>query len=217
MGFYRIDLGNKALAAEVTALRSRLDPDFNSDLGPFDVKRAFALYLKIIAPAAALLDGAHQLFVVPDGALESLPLDVTEAPAAEPDTPADHREVAWLMRRYAVDVLPSVGALGALRRFTDTAHAPEPFVGIGDPVLAAGGAEVAREVKTVSLFRGPMADVAAVRQLPSLPETADELRAVAKALLAADAASTLQSAPPSHCSARPRSIVIGSSSSRHTG
>ncbi len=37
-----------------------------------------------------------------------------------------------------------------------------------------GGIEIA------SLFRGAMADVDAVRRLPPLPETADELRAIAK-------------------------------------
>jgi CHAT domain-containing protein/Tfp pilus assembly protein PilF len=185
--FYRIDIGGKAMSAEVAALRSRLDPDFNSDLAPFDAKRAFALYDKIIAPAAALLDGAHRLFVVPDGALESLPLDVlvTEAPYAEPDKPADHRDLAWLMRRFAVDVLPSVGSLRALRRFTDTTHAQAPFVGIGNPQLQ-GTPKTARGIKLARLFRGPMADVAMVRQLSPLPETADELRAVAKALGAGD-------------------------------
>jgi len=56
------------LSAEVAALRTSLDPARSPDLAPFDAKRAFGLYAKIVAPAAALLDGAHQVFVVPDGA-----------------------------------------------------------------------------------------------------------------------------------------------------
>jgi hypothetical protein len=36
-----------------------------------------------------------------------------------------------------------------------------------------------RGVKLAELFRGPVADVDEVRMLPPLPETADELRAVA--------------------------------------
>jgi CHAT domain-containing protein len=40
----------------------------------------------------------------------------------------------------------------------------------------------ARGIKLASLFRGPVADVDEVRQLPTLPETANELRAIAKTL-----------------------------------
>jgi CHAT domain-containing protein len=58
-----------------------------------------------------------------------------------------------------------------------------PFIGIGNPVLE-GQPEAARGVKLATLFRGGFADVAAVRQLSPLPESAEELRAVAKAMRA---------------------------------
>ena len=72
--------------------------------------------------------------MVPNGALESLPIGVlvTAPPTAEPKVPADHRAVAWFARDYAVTVLPSVGSLLALREYAPTAHAASPFVGIGD-------------------------------------------------------------------------------------
>src|SRR5262245_9874300 len=132
-----------------------------------DVQRAHRLYTKILAPAAAFLDGAQQLFVVPDGALESLPpgVLVTTAPEHEPEGLADHRAIAWLAREHALTVLPTVGSLRALRQFAAGGEAPAPFVGIGDPILV-GKPKRAREVKTASLFRGAMADVEAVRLLP---------------------------------------------------
>ena len=169
----------------MTALRARLDP--NPQFEPFEARRAYALYRKILAPAAPLLEGARQVFIVPDGALESLPLGVlvTQAPKADPQSLADHREVAWLARDYALTVLPSVGALRALRQFAPTGGAAAPFDGIGNPILD-GSPDPGRGVKLASLFRGTVADVAAVRQLPPLPETADELRAVAKAMGAGD-------------------------------
>jgi CHAT domain-containing protein/Tfp pilus assembly protein PilF len=172
---YKLTIGGKALAAEVAALRERLDPISNPDLIPFDAKRANALYDIILAPAAALLEGAHRVFIVPDGALDSLPLGVlvTKPPAAEPDNPADHRSIAWFARDYAVAVLPSAGALKALRQVAGGGEAPEPFVGFGNPVLA-GEPGAVRGVKPASLFRGAAADVEAVRQLPPLPETAGE-------------------------------------------
>jgi CHAT domain-containing protein/Tfp pilus assembly protein PilF len=185
--FYKLDINGASLSAEISKLRERLDPVANPDLIPFDAKRAHELYGKILAPAAALLDGAKQIFVVPDGALESLPLGVlvTKPPAANPEKSADHREIAWLARDGALTELPSVGALKALRQFAKGGPAQAPFVGVGDPVLEGKPGPV-RGVKLASLFRGAVANVDAVRLLPPLPETVDELRAVAKTLGAGD-------------------------------
>ena len=186
-GFYKLDIGAKALSAEVARLRERLDPALNPDLAPFDVDHAHALYEKIVAPAAPLFDGAHRVLIVPDGALDSLPLGVliTQAPTAEPREFTDYRRIAWLARDHALSVLPSVGTLRALRQSTSGHHAGLPFVGIGNPKLGANQASP-RGVRLASLFRGALADVDAVRALPSLPETADELRKVAKAMGASE-------------------------------
>jgi CHAT domain-containing protein len=127
------------------------------------------------------LPGAHHLLIVPDGPLQSLPLAVlvTQPPERDPQTPGDHRNVAWLARDYAVSVLPSVSSFQALRRPSHAATAPAPFLGIGDPVL--------RGVTLASLYRGAAVDVDKVRSLPSLPETATELRDIAQAMGATDA------------------------------
>jgi CHAT domain-containing protein len=184
---YKLDIGRMALSDDVAALRQRLQPDLNPDLAPFDVKRAYELYEKIVAPAAPLLDGANGIFVVPDRALESLPFEVlvTMPPTANPQTAADHRVVAWLARKYAITVLPSAGSLKVLRQFSPPSHAVSPFVGVGDPVLN-GKAGTGRGVRLATLFHGALADVDAVRNLPRLPETADELRMVAKEVGAGD-------------------------------
>jgi CHAT domain-containing protein len=65
-----------------------------------------------------------------------------------------------------------------LRQFANAEHASAPFLGVGNPVLnGSPGRE--RGIVLASLFRGAMADVEKVRALPPLPETADELRAIA--------------------------------------
>jgi len=158
---YRADLGASALSAEVKALRSALTPD----LAPYPATKAFDLYQRIIAPAKTQLAGIRHLIVVPDGALQSLPFAilVTQRPGSDPKTPADHRAVAWLAGEYAVSFLPAVSSLGALRQAGARPIGDEPFLGVGDPVLADA----------------PVADL---RQLPALPETATELRAIAKTL-----------------------------------
>jgi CHAT domain-containing protein/tetratricopeptide (TPR) repeat protein len=184
---HKIELGAKALAHEVAALRGALDPDRNTDFAPFPAKDAHALYQKLLGPAVPLLGSVHNLLVVPDGALESLPLAVlvTKALKRDPQSPADHRDIAWLARDYAITVLPTVTSLRALRQPTKVASASAPFLGIGNPVLEGKpGSE--RGVKLASLFRGALANVDDVRQLEALPESGDELRAIAKTLGAGD-------------------------------
>src|SRR6516162_1132501 len=124
---------------------------------------------------------------LPDGALQSLPMAVlvTQSPKQDPQRLEDHRDIAWLARDYAITVLPAVSSLRALRQFANAEHASAPFLGIGDPVLNGSPAPAAG-VTLISLFRGATADVEKVRALPPLPETADELRAIAQTLGASE-------------------------------
>jgi CHAT domain-containing protein len=74
--------------------------------------------------------------------------------------------------------------LKALREASGSGTAGSaPFLGVGSPVLD-GGEGLARG--SARLFRGAIADVDAVRKLSPLPETAEELRTIAKILGAGD-------------------------------
>ena len=188
---HRIAVGADDLAGAVAELRAGLDPTTIRLLGeipPFDTTKAYELYSRIFAPAEPLLDGVRHLMVVPDGALQSLPVGVlvTEEPQGPITDFADYRRVPWLARRYAVTVLPSVGSLRALRQFAKATQATQPFIGFGDPVLD-GEPGFVKGIGLAALFtRGAIADVELVRQWPALPETADELAAIARALGAGD-------------------------------
>ncbi|MBL8669916.1 MAG: CHAT domain-containing protein [Alphaproteobacteria bacterium] len=212
----RLALKADDLAAAVGKLRAGLDPTGKSEIGsmaPFAASEAHALFAALLAPFAALLDDARHLFVVPDGALDSLPVGVllTAPPAKaqfDPDDAAAFREAAWLGQRAAVSVLPTVGSLRALRRFAREARASRPFLGIGDPLLkdhprdpatkrgaaspSATRIAAAARPSLRALFRGGTADTDALRQVPSLPDTADELAAMARALGATDQALVLR-------------------------
>jgi CHAT domain-containing protein len=124
------------------------------------------------------------LFVVPDGALQSLPLGVlvTKEPQSPTTDFAGYRQAPWLTKRFALATLPSVSSLRALRHFARETRARRPFIGIGDPLLD-GSPGRDRQIELASLFtpRG-VADVRAVKTLPRLPETADELKALARFL-----------------------------------
>jgi CHAT domain-containing protein/tetratricopeptide (TPR) repeat protein len=169
---------------------------------PFDHGRAHKLYTALFGEVGDLVDGKH-LLIVPSGSLTQLPFQVlvTKSP-----TSSEHREIAWLARKHAITVLPAVSSLKALRRVGKPSAATRPMIGFGNPLLDGPGgpdadlAKRAREYKRcreaprqqVAALDGPLGGVAGVEmrgglvnvshikmQVP-LPETADELCAVAQ-------------------------------------
>ncbi|MCP5368220.1 MAG: tetratricopeptide repeat protein [Hyphomicrobiales bacterium] len=189
-------LGAEDLDDVVREMRDTLDPTgvvTVDDIRPFDVETAHELYDTLFGAFADMLTGVRHLFVVPDGGLRSLPLGVlvTDKPQGPVDDFDAYRRVPWLARKYALTVLPSVASLRSLRLFAGRARASRPFTGIGDPAFG-GRPGAARGLKAAKLFtaRG-LADTRAVAALPRLPDTADELRAIAQALGAGDQALVL--------------------------
>jgi CHAT domain-containing protein/tetratricopeptide (TPR) repeat protein len=134
---------------------------------------------------------------------------------AAPTDPAAYRNVAWLGTRQPITVLPAVSSLKALRDHSRPTAAKRPFIGFGNPLLtgrpdirshreraalvknglSCGQLAPARGDKRLALsdfpvigtlFRGRLADVAALREQLPLPETAGELCSVAARLGARD-------------------------------
>jgi CHAT domain-containing protein len=148
--------------------------------------------------AEAIRDKRH-LIVIPSGALTALPfhLLVTEKPAVavpQVKTPRDlaaYRDAAWLLKRHAVSVLPSVASLKALRGFAHKDQGAKPLIGFGDPIFNAEeeSRPLAQERSVVTtrsyteFWQGQGADRTMLsRALQRLPETATELQAVARNL-----------------------------------
>ncbi len=191
--FSRLPITRAALDNAVRRLRGHLDSNIVDPerilAKPFNIELAHTLYQQILAHAEPQLAGINHLIVVPDGPLQSLPLSVlVTAPSGKPiNSISDHANVAWLAKKYAITTLPSVGALRALREFAKAPLAKESFSGFGDPILDGQGAGE-RKAKVSTFFpRGAIADVNEVRKLERLPETADELKAIAIALKANEA------------------------------
>jgi tetratricopeptide (TPR) repeat protein len=178
----RLDVTSDQIDREVSALRELLDPQRNPFVKPFDVARAYSLFKKTIGKAPGI-GSARRILFVPDEAFLSLPLSVLVE--AQAPVGADNAVVTWFARNHATTVLPSVSTISSMRRpLADRAN-HRPFIGIGNPVLE-GVKPQAGLPSLVSLFRGPLADVAAIRELPPLPETAQELRELAKYQRASD-------------------------------
>jgi CHAT domain-containing protein/tetratricopeptide (TPR) repeat protein len=176
---------------------------------PFDPERAHALYAALFGKVEDELKDRH-LLIVPSGALTQLPFQVliTQKPSTTEDGPELFRRAAWLVKSHALTVLPSVFSLRALRQMAKASHGDRPLIGFGDPLLDGPDASYAewansarsrqscakapalrlaaasverRGVLPLHLDSG-VADVTQIRAQVPLPETADELCAVADAL-----------------------------------
>jgi tetratricopeptide (TPR) repeat protein/CHAT domain-containing protein len=177
---------------------------------PFSLTRAHELYAHLFGPIQHVIRGKH-LIIVPSGPLMSLPFSVlvTEPPKATlSEGLAAYRRAAWLGTRQAISMLPAVASLAALRRHAKRSAAPDPFLGYGDPTLvgvpgcprvpipeacpdekssrapsvpvASRSAKAARSIAR-DLPEGG-ATLSEVRKLCPLPDTAHELKCVARSL-----------------------------------
>ena len=200
-----IPRGAETLSREVAAFRRGLDIAHASDAtgksGLFDLALAHELYRTLLGPVEPLVKGKRSLLLAPSGSLTALPfhLLVTEQPAAAiPEKLDGYRDAAWLLKRHAVSVLPSVASLKSLRAFARRDQAIKPMTGFGDPLFdpsqASGDKRNAAKIAARSVVAGAYTDfwrgagvdrVRLAQALPQLPDTADELNAVAKDLGAA--------------------------------
>ena len=175
---------------------------------PFDLARSHALYKELLGPAEDLIKG-KSLLVVPSGPLAQLPFQVLASEAPEPSATGAEAlgRAHWLIRDHALSVLPSASSLKTLRRRAKPTEASRPMIGFGNPLLD-GSAEdegraktaisnttcpvkvssvsgLSRGIPPIATGGGPAEIAAQLRGAPPLPETADELCAVAKELGAA--------------------------------
>jgi tetratricopeptide (TPR) repeat protein/CHAT domain-containing protein len=206
----QIPVGGAALSEKVAAFRRGLDVEALRQLAAgdkpvmlFDLGLAHDLYADLVGPVEHLTKDARHLLVVPAGPLTSLPfhLLVTQRPPTAIPQLEDigfYRDAAWLIRRQAVSVLPALVSLKALRRVAGQDPGTKPLVGFGDPVFdSAVQANALAEYRGARIraaitqgygefWQGASIDRAKLaRHLPPLPDTADELRAVAEKLGAA--------------------------------
>ena len=209
VAFAAVEVGRKDLTETVTRLRRALDssPVTLGDIPAFDVATAYRLYRTLLLPVKAGWGEAKSLLVVGDGPLGYLPLSLlpTEEVALGAETAplfSNYKKVPWLARTYAVTTLPSVVSLKTLRKLPPGDGTRTAFAGFGDPWFSEAQAAAATrsEVKQVAGLssgglqaRGRRVRLrtapdttelarAELAQLPRLPDTAEEVRGIARAL-----------------------------------
>ena len=200
-----IPLGRADLARKVADFRRGLDVvDLNASIAAgkpvlFNLDAAHELYTALLAPVEAVIRDKRNLAVVPAGPLTGLPfhLLVTEKPAvaaSDIKSLGPYRDAAWLLRRHAVTVLPSVGSLKALRTVAMRSDPGKPFVGFGDPLFQSGPAApsgnqrapgrkaATRGYADLWTARGAVDRGKLAEALPRLEDTAVEIRSIATTL-----------------------------------
>ena len=194
--FTSIDVTAESLEKRIATVRAQLAPDASGRLPPVDLEMLYSLYRDIVFPVAGYLARVRRVMVVPAGPLQSLPFHMLVSSPPSAEDAKDYRGVDWLAKEYAFSVLPSVGSLRALRQFAKDTVGQQPFAGIGDPQLTdpvpskrrGRSAPPAGRLFSVAgaARQAAVADVRAIKDAVSLPETADELRAMARTLNAGE-------------------------------
>ncbi len=178
-----VKLPAQSLTAQVERLRAGVDAS-SGRIPDFDLALAHQLYQQLLGPLESALVGVEHLIVAPSGALLSLPPALL---VRRPAAPGDYRQAAWLVRDMAFSLLPSVVALEQFRQIAGSSQARLPFIGFGDPVFStepAGTLRGASSAGVDQVVRGCQLDIQALSRLPQLPETATELRTLARTLAA---------------------------------
>lgn len=188
---YAIELNRGTAGAAVRRLRAPFEAE--DTLPAFDVAESYKLFRELFGPVANDVIAAKHLIYEPDGALISLPVAtlVTADPSAllakvEDGADPDYRQVSWLGAKTDSALVLSAASFMQSRAFAPS-RATQSFLGFADPATPAKSdtrAYSGMVRRAVSLrSERDLSNVCentrlALLQMPPLPDTADEVRAV---------------------------------------
>jgi CHAT domain-containing protein len=180
--FTRTAIPRAAVRALVQKLRQSLlakSTGGRLNLPPFDAASAHALYTLTFGSVAPLLQGASHVIWYGHDALGSVPPAVLVVePTRDTLSTADELATArFFGDRYPVSVLADLSLLATAQRSVQPLQRPEAFLGVGAPQLTDEELEGGGAATVFDFSRG--LDAASLADLPKLPESADELRALA--------------------------------------
>jgi len=179
---YPIDLTEAQAVQYVKELRAAVEDP--ADLPAYPVERAHALYQRLYGPVAGRLATRSAVVTVPSGALLSLPFALLVTAPPPRVEGLDYSQVPWMVQRQALTLSPSVQSWVNLRTNVAPSHAQSPFIGFGDALSGGDAAGVMRSLGSPSSCA---AEANLIANAPPLPDTAFELREIAKTLGASDA------------------------------
>jgi CHAT domain-containing protein len=209
--FVIVPIGETHIQKNVELLRKALSPDAQTfgDIPEFDLARAFWLYANLFKPLESSWKNATDLIIVASGSLSQLPF--TLLPTAPVRLGAErgnlfsrYRKVPWLIRAVSITRIPATSSFVSLRTLPESDPSRKPFLGLGDPFFNRKQLAQYQEKKinrSLQLARrGRGLHFRSIRVIGSgtldsetstsihldslhrLPDTADEIISIAKAL-----------------------------------
>ena len=190
--FYRAPAPHSQVQAWVQSMRKTLDLGISNSIPPFDSVNSQALYAQLIAPIALSLANKTHWIIATNGVLAQIPFAVLQ-------TKNTTSSQAWLIDQTAITQVPSVSAWLAISQLAKRPTAEQPLAAWGDPVFDLGKPLITlapSAKRSVVLVRDnssfdldapqlPVFESAIqYKNVPPLPETRDELLAIANILKA---------------------------------
>lgn len=182
----RKSISDREVGALVTRLRAGLTPASSggrTTLPDFDAAAAHELYQLIFEPVAASLKDVKHVIWYGHGPLGSVPPAVLVAkkpPKALLGTPKEFGQTQFLVDRFAFSALADLSLFPVHRNATTRPAHARAFLGVGAPMLDA--AEVSAGPRSKSYDLAGAMDGKALRELPVLAESVDEINGLAAAL-----------------------------------
>lgn len=189
---------------EVDRMRSTLDVAGMGRRAPmFDFKASFAVYQGILGPHETALKERTELIVSAFGPLAQFPFAVLVDSSWQG---REYPEAPWLAKRFAISYATSPTAWLAVKALAASPAGKRPLLAWGDPTykvanrdsanspvaiaVGASASDAPLRARAVAITRNtpvrdltqPMVDVVVYDSLPPLPETRDEVIALAKVL-----------------------------------
>ena len=127
-----------------------------------------------------------ELIIIPHRSLFSIPFEILIDHESsdrsweflQKSSDKDYSKINWLGKKYAISYYPSIYSFYNLNKIKFK-QAKNDFVGFGDPLLATKK-NSQNKIDYTKLFTRGVANAEEIRNMDELPETADELKSIAK-------------------------------------
>ena len=185
-----IDIKQTEVDALVGKMRKTLDLGEEMTRRPlraYDTASAYAIYRQYLAPTKPTWQDKTQLIISPSGKLGQIPFGALLTRGEGLKT-GQYGQYPWLVKDAGITHIPSVSAWMALKLLPPPVANRKAFIGYGDPLFAVS--KIAEATKNTTQSRGasvdaidmPLVSTLQYNDLPPLPETKDEILAMAQAL-----------------------------------
>lgn len=146
-------------------------------LPKLDFADSYKLYSALFGPAEAQLQGVTRITIAANGDLLRYPLEALVTQSGVSVDGGDYRKVPFLIRRFAMAYVPSPRMLVNIRAKREATSGLKPFIGFGD-------FQPASEAQLAASFPPDRCqdDLAALRLLPRLPDTRNQVTQIAQQL-----------------------------------